>query len=86
MPGVRCKIIIDGGRFAASMNYSTRMAQAATTMIDEAVGRGVLKGDDPKVTQINDKLCYWAEKVEAWNVELFKLASEIAAQPSAKEK
>lgn len=81
MPGPVCKVIIDSGRLLAAIAYSAQLVASTAKMVGEAILRKVLSGDDPRVTEINQKLCYWAEEVDGWNAELFKLASEIAASP-----
>lgn len=86
MPGAVCKIIIDSGRLIAAALYLIRMAKATSKMVGEAILRGALAADHPLVAEINEKLCYWAEKTEAWSAELFKLSSEVAALPPETKK
>lgn len=86
MPGAICKAAIDSGRARAAAAYYAEMVTATETMIVDGIKRGVLQPDDPRVIEVNRKLCYWAEEQEAWNAELFKLASDIAALPGDTKK
>jgi hypothetical protein len=86
MPGTVCKVIRDSGRARAAADYYGAMVTATEKMVSEAILRGVLAPDDPTVATINERLCYWAEKQEAWSAELLELSGKIAeASPMPKK-
>lgn len=78
MPGPVCKVIIDSARADAAAAYYTTLTAGTAKMVTEAILRGVLRGDDPRVAQLNERLCYFSAEQEEWAAELLKLATDIA--------